>query len=472
MSIAAGVTSVSEITTHRWAGATAFAFGAVAVGVILASPTATLLGTIGVAYAAYGQLSTPPAPELTIERYVDANDPDPEDEVEVEVELTNDSEGTLPDVRVIDGVPDQLEVVQGSPRVGTALTSGESITLTYTVEAVRGRHEWDPAQVIVRNWSGGGERELHVQEVEPVDADEIDDEQVESDPAEEVTPDGGTKVAGGDDVVFAERPSELTCVPTIRSLESRFPLRQQTIEHAGDVTTSTGGSGLEFHVIREYQHGDPMNRIDWNHRAKFGEFRTVDFREERAATVALVVDTRVAAYLDDAEGYSAIEHAVDAAGSVGMTLMENGMKVGVATFGPEWDWLPPGMGRDQRAQLRDMLALGSGLSPEPSTGSFDPTAIIRRLRRYLPGDAQVVFFSPATDDYLMTAARRFEAYGHAVTLVTPDVTDPGTPGGQLAEMERERRLRQIRRADIPVIDWDPDEPLEVAIDRAQRRWLQ
>lgn len=408
----------------------AFAVAAAAFGIVIGNPTALLLGTVGVAYSAYAREKTAPVPEIEVERGLSEVDVRPGDEIQVDVELTNVGQTVLPDLRVVDGVPDQLQVVDGSARLGTALRPGESAAFSYIVEADRGEHVWRPTTVAARNWSGTAEREAE----------------------------------------FTEETG-FTCVRDLRPMEE-FPLRQQTIEHAGDVTTSTGGSGLEFHTVREYRHGDPMKRIDWNRKAKTGDFQTVEYREERAATVALVVDTREAAYVDDADGFSAVEHAVHAAGRTAMTLMDNGMQVGVASFGPEWTWLPPGMGRDQEARLREMISVGSGLGPEPSSGSFKPEETIKRLRRYLPGDSQVVFFSPATDDYLMTAVRRFEAYGHVATLVTPDVTDPSTPGGQLAQLERDRRLRQVRRTGIPVIEWDPDEKLEFAIDRAQRRWLR
>jgi uncharacterized protein (DUF58 family) len=59
-----------------------------------------------------------------------------------------------------------------------------------------------------------------------------------------------------------------------------------------------------------------------------------------------------------------------------------------------------------------------------------------------------------------------------VTVVTPDVTGDDTPGGQLAGLERDVRIRTLRRAGVRVLDWDTDRPLPVAVADAARGWQQ
>jgi uncharacterized protein (DUF58 family) len=43
-------------------------------------------------------------------------------------------------------------------------------------------------------------------------------------------------------------------------------------------------------------------------------------------------------------------------------------------------------------------------------------------------------------------------------------------GGVVARIERTFALSKMRRAGIPVVDWSHDEPLPVAVERAERRW--
>jgi uncharacterized protein (DUF58 family) len=420
---------MTERETDRWRGVMALAFAAGAVGIVLSRPAALLVATVGVAYAAYARPSPPPEPDLTVERTVSDDRPDPGDGVEVHLELRNEGDDTLADLRVVDGVPPALEVVDGSPRLATSLRPGKRATVSYTVEAVRGAHEFEPAQVMVRRFSGAIERETTVSDETRVD-----------------------------------------CVPRLGTVES-FPLRKQTVQHVGRVTTDSPGSGVEFHSTREYRPGDPLTRIDWNRRAKTGELTTIEFRKEQAATVVLVVDTREQAYVGDGET-SAVEHCVGAAGGIATGLLDSGDRVGASSLGPRWAWVAPGLGRVHRTQLEEALALDPGVSPNPPTERFLAGLALRRLRKHVPSDAQVVYLSPLADDFAPLAARRLEAYGHRVTVVTPDVTGDDTPGGQLAGLERDVRIRTLRRAGVRVLDWDTDRPLPVAVADAARGWQQ
>ncbi len=63
--------------------------------------------------------------------------------------------GTRPaDVRVLDGVPERLEVVDGSPRFGTHLEAGASDSVTDTVDVGVGGHAFTDVAVVSRNLTG------------------------------------------------------------------------------------------------------------------------------------------------------------------------------------------------------------------------------------------------------------------------------------------------------------------------------
>lgn len=419
----------SHILTNRWRGVTALVFVAAGLGVLFGRPSALLLSAIGVSYAAYAQGEKAPEATVGLSRRIEDQSPEPGEDVTVTLTVTNVGDDVLPDLRIVDGVPDALAIADGSPRLGTTLRPGDSDAVEYAIEADRGVHEFEATTVLTRNWSGTAERETRRSE-----------------------------------------PDSIRCIPELEPSLERFPLRKQTVQHAGRVTTDTGGPGIEFHSTRQYRHGDPLPRIDWKRRAKTGEFTTIQFREEEAATVALVIDTRRDAYVTDTDDTSAVEHEIRAARAIGPTLMEEGNSVGVASFGPEWTWLRPGLGRSHRARLRETLATGSGFAPLPSEDRYLHRHTVRRLRKNLPGDAQVIFLSPVADDYLVTTLRRIEAYGHAVTLVSPDVTSERTHGGLVATLEREERLRAIRAAGIRIVDWDPETSLNLAVRNAQRGW--
>ncbi|MCG1002152.1 MULTISPECIES: DUF58 domain-containing protein [Halobacterium] len=423
------LTDVTTRETNRWRGVTALSLLAAAAGTASSSPAALLLAVLGVAYAAYGALFASPSPTLTVERTVHADDPEPGDEVDVTLTVTNDG-AFLPDLRLADDVPAGVEVVDGSPRLATALRSGKSATLRYTVEMYRGEHDFDAVSIRARDLSGARETEATV-----------------------------------------PTSSRVASVPDLPELAS-FPLRSQTVQRVGRVPTSQGGSGVEFHATREYRRGDPLSRVDWNRLARTGELSTVQYREERAATVVVVVDARDVAHVADDTGEDAVEYGVEAAGGVASALLDAGDRVGVAAFGPHWEWLAPGSGRDHRARLRDALARRRGFAALAPERRFLGALVFRRLQKHLPADAQVVFCSPLADDNAVEYVRRLEAGGNPATVVSPDVTGAATLGQQVARVERATRIRSLRRAGVRVVDWPAEQSLALAVATAARGWSQ
>ncbi len=415
------------IPTERWAGIVALALLPVGLGVLFRHPPLLLAGVVGVGYAAYARADTAPDVDVTVERELSEESPDPGEEVSVTVRLRNDG-GVLPDLRVIDGVPAAL-AAEDPARFGTSLRPGRTASFSYTVTAVRGEHEWEPIRLIARNASGSRETDTTV-----------------------------------------EAETTLRCHPKLDA-SSSLPLRGLTAQYSGRVPTDIGGSGLEFHSTREYRHGDPVRRINWARLARTGELSTLEFREERAATVVLLIDTREKAYhAPGPEESNAVERSVDAATEAFSALLDSGDRVGVAAFGPGECWLPPGTGVDHRAEARQLFTTHPALSATPLNERFLPTTWLSRFRRRIPADAQIVLFSPMTDDFAVTSARRLDAYGHPVTVISPDPTAGDTPGRQFARIERANRLSRLRSSGVRVVDWADEEPLAPELERSARRW--
>jgi uncharacterized protein (DUF58 family) len=416
--------------TNRWVGLEGAALLVAAVGVVLQRPALLLVAGLGVAYTAYARFGDAPEPPLSVERRVAEDSPEPESPVEVSVTVRNTGVGTLSDLRLVDGVPPGLTVTEGSPRLGTALRPGAAVTFSYAVEAVRGSHTWEPLTAVARNPAGGRERKVEIDSADP---------------------------------------TTLSCTPPLDATDD-LPLRGLTTPYAGRVATDVTGSGLEFAATREYRRGDPLGRIDWNRYARTGELSTVEFRRERAAAVVLLIDARDVAYVAaDPEHRHAVERSVDAARRAFASLLDTGDRVGIAALSPADCWLPPGAGREHRSRARELLAAHPALAPTPPKQPYGTARDVQRLRRRLPADAQVLFFSPLVDDHASAAARRLDAHGHPVTVVSPDATADGSVGRRIARLERRNRLVGLRRAGIRVVDWE-DASLAKAVFRARRRW--
>jgi uncharacterized protein (DUF58 family) len=416
-------------STARWRGVNVISLVVSGTGVLADRPGLVLAGVIGIAFAAVARAGTPPTIDLSIERRLSDEMPGPDDPVTVTVQVTNTGNRVLPDLRIIDGVPSALVVEDGSPRFGTALRPGASAEFKYTVTAARGVHQFDPSLVIARDMSGAKERRVE-----------------------------GTATQ-----------TTITCVPPLSQPVS-LPLREQTTGITGQVPTSDGGSGLAFHAVREYRHGDPLSRIDWNRTARTGEFSTIEFQRERSATVVLLIDAREAAYIaPDSHDSTALERSITAAGALFEGFLATDDRVGIAVLSPTDCWLAPGSGDTHRTRARELLATHPAVSPDAPDSSYFGRATLRRFRRRLPTDAQVVFCTPLPDRYSALVARRLDAHGHHVTVVSPDPMGPETAGGKLEHTERSLRCSALRDDGIRVIDWN-DGSLRTEIETATQRW--
>ncbi|WP_226021460.1 DUF58 domain-containing protein [Halomicrobium salinisoli] len=464
--------------TGRWRGVVALSLFAGTVGLLAQRPAVLLLAAVGAGYAVYPRLvPSPPEPEIAVERTVTPASPDPGERAEVSVTVRNEGDRWLPDLRVVDGVPALLPVVDGTPRRATALAPGGETSLEYAVEAREGKHRFRPATVLSRDLAGTAEQRA-----------------------------------------TAAEPTVVDCGASV----SATALRNLTGERAGELRSDVGGSGLEFHRAREYRQGDPMRQVDWRRFARSGELGTIEYAEERSASVALCVD--VGAGGGDRSAAAAVARCVGAADRIAGALVDANHEVGLASHGSPWYWLPPKPGSAHLAQLRRALdthpafvpgstadgsdvpdpADGSGVpgaetsaggiqSPRADAGTSAPGATsgasaalsdggrpvedessdrergIGTLRERLDSTTQVLLLSPLADDGVVDSVRTLEAAGNLVTVVSPGPGETDSVGTRLAAVERDARIRTLRRTGIPVVDWEPGENLESAIELTMGR---
>lgn len=412
--------------TRRWTGIAALPLFAVGISVFIRSPGPALVAAVGVFLVGYIRSRTPPTPEVSVSHRVEDTTPRPGDTVRVTLAVTNEGDATIPMLELCDGVPDGLAVSRGRPTAATTLRPGDSTTLSYEVQTRFGDHEFDPVYAVARDTAGATEAITRL----PVD-------------------------------------TTISSIPPLP--EPDPPTRDRTTPYTGQVGTDTGGQGVEFYGTREYQHGDPLARVDWKRLARTGDLSTVVYRQEQAASVVLLVDARHTAYVAPTiEGPTAVDHSVEAAAELFGGLIDAGDQVGLTALGPRPCWLPPSAGDDHRARFRQTLANDPAFAAVPPSNSFQPAQELARLRARVDA-GNVVFCSPLVDDWAVSVVLRLEAAGHAVTVVSPDPTGSGRVGDNLTRVRRTQRLTDLRRRSISVADWDPEEPLPVALTRVARR---
>lgn len=397
----------------------------VLLGAFLGDPWVVALAAVPLGFVVAGLVNTVPEPEIAVDRTVEPQQPVPADPVTVQLVVRNEGDSPLPDLRLVDGVPEGLSVVDGQRSLATALAPGETDSVTYTVEAKRGSHSFDPPQARVRGLATGTYRDI------------------------------APSVSG--DERFAAR-LYLETPPTVH----------ETATLVGAVTADTGGSGIEFHTVREYRPGDPINRIEWRRLARDGELTTVNFRERGGLLVFVIVDCRQSGDIGLGPGrvagsdlcrYAAdrIVHALDSAGH----------ETGVAVLGPTG--IPLISAGSSKLQVQTRKALRSVVDGDDWHGArinvdtVEGTTLSERLlERFKPG-TQVVLVTPLGDDVSVTTARQLRAHGHRVTVVSPDTGGRETAGVRLAGARRDARLVQLGRTGAETVDWPRAEPLPVAL---------
>lgn len=455
---------------NRYRGVLAGAIVLGVVGAVITSDWLIALAAVPLVFVAVEEYATPPSPELAVERSLSTTRPEPGERVTVTVTVRNVGESALPDLRLVDGVPAGLTVVDGSERSATALAPGDSETVEYVVRAAKGIHEFAPPTVRVRGVIGGTTRDLQ--------------------PA--VT---------GADALAAELFLE------------DVPSERETATMVGVVPTDRSGSGVEFHTIREYQPGDPINRIDWRRLARSGTLSTVNYREHEGKSVTVIADCRHAASTAGGPGatlpetvrQSLFDRCRYATDRCVHALAEAGHDVGIAALGPERvPWIEPGATEvvaRSRVALRSLGGRGDWGGPtllhedegergeagreenpgsragerptatpdggDPGHGDATTERLTDRLADRLPAGGTAVLVSPLLDDVPDGVAERLAARGHPVTVVSPAVGASTDYDARIDSLARRTRIDRLHDAGIPVIDWSDEEPLPAAIARAE-----
>lgn len=441
----------------RWHGALVGALFASALGLYVGNHVFFLVATIPLAYVVYGHITGLGPPSLAVERTLDDNHVDPGDAVTVRLTVENTGDRPIPDLRLVDGVPEDVAVADGSPAGAVAVRPDESATVSYDVRPPRGSHEFGTVAVRGRSLAG--------------------------------TVAGTTTLApDGDDA--------LRCT----TLLDEFPLQDLTTPFAGQAPTDTGGDGIEFHSIREYRRGDPLSHVDWRRLARTGELATVTYRQERAAAVVFVVDDRPGARCrPPSGGPSALDYVVYAASQGLVTLTDAGHRVGVTTLSPgtDRDWVSPGRGTATESAAAEFFdrVQGDRVDPDATEPAGTPVAtdgagsaaddgavtderdaidnpdgaaLGLRLAEWLPAHAQVVLCTPLVDDVPIGVVETLLSNRHSVTVLSPNVTGAGdgthpTPGQAVADAQRRLRLTDLERLGVSATDWQPGTPLQVAL---------
>jgi len=411
----------------RWRSTVAATAVLAGVGVTAGSATLLLAAVIPLCYIVYSAASTARLPDdLAVERHIEPATAPPGTPVSVSLTVRNDGDLTLPDLRVVDAVPDELAVLEGSPRGVDTLGPGEAMAVEYVVVAKRGEYDFAPPRLRLRTVAAGS-------------------------------------------VTTADRTPAGDASLVCRLDADAPPLDEHGKRYVGQLASDRPGPGVQFHSTREYRREDPADRIDWRHYAKRGELATVNYQERRAATVVLVVDARPAARVVASPGRpTAIELSAYAATRALTDLLRAGHEVAVATIGTDGagpagiEWLPAGGGPTHREAAITVFEAAT----EADAEGMDMRAQLDRIAALSPPGSQMVLFSPLLDDGAVDAVTTWGGYDVPRTVLSPDVLTTNTVSGQCEATERRTRLAQCQASGARTVDWRRGTPLPLALEYA------
>ena len=112
------------------------------------------------------------------------------------------------------------------------------------------------------------------------------------------------------------RPFKLRRLPQSESPSGARPLRRAT----------ASADGAQIHGVRPYQPGEGGRRIHWRATARTGQLHVIEWEEETASDLTILLDAHAACVVGPA-GEDSLEMAITAAASVAAFLLEQGQLV-------------------------------------------------------------------------------------------------------------------------------------------------
>jgi uncharacterized protein (DUF58 family) len=344
--------------------------------------------------------------------------------VRVKVTVTNRGK-QLDNLLIEDHLSPRLHILKGAPRHLMNLAPGETKTWEYTIAGRRGYFSFAAIQAVITDLFG-----LRTFQK--------------------------TFITSG----------QLLILPQIAKLKKITIRPRKTRVYSGEIPARSGGSGVEFFGVREYQLGDSPGWINWRASARnHDHLYANEFEQERVSDVEIILDGRARSNFVR-QGQSLFEYSVLAAATLSNAFIAQGDRVGLLHYGKFLKWTFPGYGKIQREKiLRELTQVEPGKSLVFSYLQFIPI-------RIFPPQSQIVLISPLmVDDSPVLLQLR--ARGYRVMVITPDpiafehsflTASPQTElAARILQIERQSLLRELIQGGVRVINWDVRQPFEQVV---------
>lgn len=235
---------------------------------------------------------------------------------------------------------------------------------------------------------------------------------------------------------------------------------------AGNSVARQSGEGIEFSEIRPFVAGDHARRINWRVSARTRQLTVNQQHPERNADIVLFLDS----FLDASHGRTGVlSLAVRAAAALADYYLSARDRVGLVSFGGYLRWLTPAAGAIQRYRIVEAL-LDTQIV---LTYAWNELSVLPA--HTLPPRSLVIALTPLLDGRSVTALLNLGARGFDILIVEisplPFMQPEAGVTGQLARrlwlLQREVERDRFRRLGVPLVTWQPDQPLEAVIQEVR-----
>jgi uncharacterized protein (DUF58 family) len=404
-------------------------FGLIFTGLASLNPVLVAMALPFILYLMSGLLSVPETIDLKVERTLSSERTIPGIEVQINLKITNYGP-RLDAILVEDVLSPHLTITKGSPRHLTSLKRGEQATWEYTLKGKRGYYSFASVQVETRDKLGL--RSVHQ---------------------------------------ALATPGQLLILPHVLKLK-RISIRpRKTRVYSGEIPARSGGLGVEFFGVRDYQPGDSPNWINWRASSRqLDSLYSNEFEQERVSDVGIILDGRERSNTISTNT-SIFEHSVLAAATLANTFLNQGDRVSLLHYGKYLEWTFPGYGKYQREKiLRALTEVQPGHSLIFAYLQYIPTQIF-------PSQSQIVLISPLTEDD-SDALMQIRARGYRLLVISPDPvafeksnlveTLETRLATRILTVERQMMLQKLIQGGIRVINWDVTQPFNQVVGTLSR----
>ena len=368
----------------------------------------------------------PPVPRYTLMHELSSTRLLEGEQATVTVTLTADTR--LPQVEVFEPLPPSAELLSGAPRRVLAVAAGETERWSYAFHLPeRGRYVL--GTVYLRSWEPSG---LGVRET------------------------------------VLNAPETLNVYPRAAPLR-RLPAPLRTQASSGNYVSPLVGDGIEPGEIRPFAPGDRVKHVNWRASLRRDRLYVTRYQQERNADVVLMLDTLSQAGTGSA---TTVDASLRAAASLAAAYLARKDRVGLIEYGGVLRWVRPGSGRPHFERLLATLVRAE------VTFTYVAKDLALVPPRILPPQALVIAISSLLDARFLTALGDLAGRGFDLILLAVDpvrLTRAALSRSlrvdiacRLWALERQIQLDEVAARGLRVVEWAPDEAIELALARIGR----